>query len=267
MYRGEQTHVQIDPGIFSDHSFVVAEIDARKTVRGPGIWRFNNSLLEDDNFKCAVREEIGRCIKRDTPYNGEISIGVVVEMLLSNCRVIAMRRNTEIKRQQRKEEEELTETLIILELNLSAEDPSTIQAYDEAKNILEQIKQRKGELAILASGARWIEQGEKPSKYFLNLAKKRSGQKSIAALKTADGRLLSDRKEILTRCAEFFRNLFRSRGIDCEKMNAFDLDEGEPRLSEEDKMLCESPITIGECYDAVKGMAKNKAPGVTGFTS
>ena len=120
MYRGEQTHVQIDPGIFSDNSFVVAEIDARKAVRGPGIWQFKNSLLEDDNFKCAVREEIGRCIKRDTPYNGEISIGVVVEMLLSNCRVIAMRRNTEIKRQQRKEEEEVTETLIILELNLSA---------------------------------------------------------------------------------------------------------------------------------------------------
>ena len=50
-------------------------------------------------------------------------------------------------------------------------------------------------------------------------------------------------------------------------MNAFGLDEGEPRLSEEDKMLCEGPITIGECYDAVKWMAKNKAPGVTGFTS
>ena len=200
MYRGKQTKTRIDPGIFSDHNFVFAELDARKTVKGPGIWRFDNFLLENDEFKGEIRDEIGKCIQRDTPYDGDISMGLRIEMLLSNCRSIAMRKRKEIKRQQRKDEDELTEKLRNLELNLNVNDTATIQAYESVKYQLEQIKQRKGELAILASGARWIEQGEKPSSYFLNLCKKRSKQKSILALKVNEGELLTRREDILTHC-------------------------------------------------------------------
>ena len=50
MLRGKSINARIGPGIFSGHSFLSAEIDARKEVRGPGIWRFHNRLLSDESF-------------------------------------------------------------------------------------------------------------------------------------------------------------------------------------------------------------------------
>ena len=35
---------------FSDHSFVVLNVDFSEVERGPGLWIFNNSLLNDENF-------------------------------------------------------------------------------------------------------------------------------------------------------------------------------------------------------------------------
>ena len=267
MFNGKQTNVRIDPGILSDHSFVFAEIDTRKTMRGPGIWRFKNSLLQEEQFRCEIQEEIGICSRRSSPYDGEINIGTKLEILLSKCRIIAIRRNGAIQKRQCKEEKELTETLKKLEQDLGTGDPNVVQNYEETKERLEHIKQRKGELAIIASGARWIEQGEKPSAYFLNLSKRRSSQKSIVALESNDGRLLSDKKEILSYCADFYKNMYKTRGVQADKMDVFKIGDNDPRLTEEEKMLCEAPISEEECLIALKGMASNKAPGVTGFTA
>ncbi|KAJ8034295.1 hypothetical protein HOLleu_21072 [Holothuria leucospilota] len=38
------------PGFCSDHSFVVLELTAGTLKRGPGFWKMNNSLLNDDNY-------------------------------------------------------------------------------------------------------------------------------------------------------------------------------------------------------------------------
>lgn len=267
MYRGKLSQVRIDSGFYSDHSFVFAEIDARKEERGRGIWRFNNLLLEDETFKCSIKGEIEKCIQRNIPYDDDCSKGILVEMLLSNCRVIAIRRSVEIKRQQRREEEELMKKLEELENNLNAEEPNSVRSYEEAKDRLEEIKGRKGEFAMLASGARWMEQGEKPSKYFLSLCRKRTREKSMVYIESEDGSIYCDRKEILAYCTEYYGNMFRARGVEIEKMSIFGLDEDDPKLTREENMKCEGPITKEECIAALKGMARNKAPGITGFTA
>lgn len=50
-------------------------------------------------------------------------------------------------------------------------------------------------------------------------------------------------------------------------MSAFRLDDNDPKLTEEEHMVCEGRITKDECLTALKGMAKDKAPGITGFTA
>ena len=268
LYRGRQTKVCIDPGFLSDHSFVYAEIDARVSVRGPGIWRFNNLLLDDEKFVTEAKDELRKCKDGEAPYESHgHSKGLLFEILLSNIRSKAMRRGKEVKSEQRKEEKEMTEKVMRLEHRLEPERPETIRAYERAVNELDELKLKKGKLAILASGARWVEQGEKLSKYFLNLCKKRSVQKSIVSLKSSTGEILDDSKSILEYCAKYFRTLFKSDGVELESMNAFSLDESGPRLSEEERLSCEGIITAEECLSALKGMGKDKAPGITGFTT
>ena len=42
---------EISPCVFSDHDFVCLSFQPTgKNLRGPGIWKFNNSLLNDDVF-------------------------------------------------------------------------------------------------------------------------------------------------------------------------------------------------------------------------
>ena len=138
-------------------------------VQEYGLWRFNNQLLDDRAFRATILDEIRRFNEREEPYDGVNSKGLLIDLLLSNCRCRSIKRSKEIKAEQRKEEKELTETVDRLELQLDREEPETIHMYEGARVRLEEIKLKKGQFAILSSGARWIEHGEKPSKYFLNL--------------------------------------------------------------------------------------------------
>ena len=267
LYRGREAKARIDLGVLSDHSFVYAEIDARKSVRGPGVWRFNNLLLADEKFRAVVKDEVVKCKSAEAPYEGDIHKGLLIELLLSNIRIKAMRRGKEIKRQQRKEEQKLAEALERLEQCLDNRNPEMIRTYEETKDRLEELKLKKGQWAILVSGARWTEHGEKPSKYFLNLYKKRAAQKSIVSLKSSIGEILTENKTILEYCAKYFKELFKASNVDIDSMEAFSPGDGDPKLSEEEKMLCEGQISPEECLVALKGMSKGKVPGISGFTA
>ena len=48
-----------------------------------------------------------------------------------------------------------------------------ITEYDNLKTELQRIYEAKGKGAILRSKVRWVEQGEKPTKYFFILEKKK----------------------------------------------------------------------------------------------
>ena len=45
---------------------------------------------------------------------------------------------------------------------------------------------------MFRSRTRWIENGEKPTKYFFNLEKQNSEKKIITQLKTTDGEIIPD---------------------------------------------------------------------------
>ena len=159
--------VEIAAGIRSDHSVVEVKAVARGIQRGPGLWRYNNELHESDQiFVDAVREEIARARNRDNPYTVDTRIGVKVEMLLSNIRVISMRRGKAIALQLREEEFALLEQVTAMEADLSKLNEVQKTTYIDAKSRLDEIQTKRGKYPILASGVRWIEQGERPTRYF-----------------------------------------------------------------------------------------------------
>lgn len=44
------------PFPFSDHDFIILEIDLSSQPRGEGYWHFNNSLLDDDLFLTEINQ-------------------------------------------------------------------------------------------------------------------------------------------------------------------------------------------------------------------
>ena len=57
-------------------------------------------------------------------------------------------------------------------------DQYIIAEYESLKKELHELYEQKGRGAIFRSKVRWIEKGEKPTKYFFNLEKKNYEKKS-----------------------------------------------------------------------------------------
>ena len=64
---------------------------------------------------------------------------------------------------------------------------------------------------MFRSKTRWIENGEKPTKYFFNLEKQNHEKKIITQLKTTDGETISDMTKINKEIENYYKNFLTSR--------------------------------------------------------
>ena len=63
---------------------------------------------------------------------------------------------------------------------------------------------------MLRSKAKFIEEGEKNSKYFLKMEKQNYNNKHIKSIINSDGSIINNPKEILEEQANFFQKLYTS---------------------------------------------------------
>ena len=66
--------------------------------------------------------------------------------------------------------------------NSGALNPSLLDSYEEEKNELKEIYDCKGKEAIFRSKMRWIEKGEKPTKYFFQFRETKLRKESYIAI-------------------------------------------------------------------------------------
>ena len=260
---------RIDAGVLSDHNFVFVGIRYSSEVRGPGLWRFNNTLLEDFEFIGGARTEIQEARNHIGIYEVNMSKGLHVELLLSKLREIAIKRGKQIASEMRINENNLYQKLNNLEVRIANEPSDQITAeYERVRSMLDDIKLNRGQLAILRSQAVWLEQGERPSsRYFFRLAKQKMAQKTITALLKSDGTTIRGNDAILSECLEHYKTQFKSRDVNPHAFLNFYRNENDPCLTEEEKIRFEGLITNVECRVALANMARNKAAGISGFSA
>ncbi|MEM9400774.1 MAG: hypothetical protein AAF984_11250 [Verrucomicrobiota bacterium] len=264
MRQSFNVNVNNAPGILSDDSAVIMDAVCKTRDRGPGVWKYNNSLHEGDNeFRSLIRTEISR-FRRWGRYNTMVSIGVRVEMLLSAIRQISIRRGKDRASELRREEIDLSQQINKFEKDLSKLSAQQINSYQLARQRLEAIRTSKGHHAIIASGSNWLEMGEKVTRYFLGRSKQLSAQKTITEINN-NGEIITDNDQILSHCANHYSELYSSKGINHDKMIEFLQGVNIPKLSDEERAQCEGPMSNDECKLALSKMNKNKAPGLSGF--
>ena len=150
------------------------------------------------------------------------------------------------------------------EEQLSAE----IKEYDNVKAELQQIFEAKGKGAILRSKARWVEQGEKSTKYFFNLEKRNFNRKVITEIRREDGKTLLEEHEILKEIESFYGKLYASQVVDNNKaFNDFTSNLQTAKLTDEEREKLEGYITLEECANVLKTFPPGKSPGDDGFTA
>ena len=116
---------------------------------------------------------------------------------------------------------------------------------------------------IVRSKELWVEQGEKPTKYFFNLEKRRQRKKEMTELKSSTGVLLSDSKVVRKEMNNLYQDLFSGEKVDLE-VQGWLLDQLSMSLDEQEQASCEGLFTVEECREA---MGTGKSPGTDGLTA
>ena len=268
----ELTNVDATCKIFhapeTDHSAISLHLQARfnKQRRGPGFWKFNSSLLKDDNYVNALRKNIDLFKAK---YENVEDKGLKWDLIKMEIRGFTVKyAKTKAKRRKN---EELTIQNKINELLLSLErNPNNNQAQNEllaAKLRLQKIMHFKVKGAILRSKVRWYEEGECNTRYFFGLENRTQTKKAINKLKINDDTYIYDQLAILDKQKKFYESIYQSKESDEDIPQGSNFLKAElvTPLSPEDQKLCDGPITDAECLSAVKDFKKCKTPGTDGF--
>ena len=160
---------EINPGYKTDHSIITLSLTTQANTRGPGLWKLSTSFLADINFVNEVKKVIKDTIDQ-YKEDKNVDDSLLWEMIKMNIRESSIKYGAIKKKHQKTKQILLEEQISVLEKEFeSVEVPNEEVLYklQKTKSELEEIIQYKTKGAIIRSKARWYNEGEKNSGYFL----------------------------------------------------------------------------------------------------
>jgi hypothetical protein len=233
--------------------------------RGPGLWKFNNQLLEDAKFVAEINEKIPTwTIEAETDLPDHTS-GAQWGYIKHKIGEFSRDYGAKIKKGK-----------LLLKLNLEKEiqtlsknlNDGNKQLYQSLQSQLTEIIENEIKGSILRSLCTEYEQGEKCTKYFFSLEKFKSKQKTLSRIKFADGSYTSNEKLILNECRKFYKNLYsKNENVNPDHFPFFFNNITTPKLTEEQKAFCDTTLTENELFKTLKAFKRNKSPGLDEITA
>ena len=167
--------------------------------RGPGYWKFNNKLLHDKAYVELIKSEIEIIKAEEYKIENKNTFWDYVK-----CRIRTVTITYAIKKAKAVRENELKvkAQLDNLEKELIIS-PGTSEEYFKIKAEWEELEKCKADGAIFRSKVKWVEEGERNTKYFINLEKQNYNIKYIKALIDSNGTLITDASSIINEQRKF----------------------------------------------------------------
>ena len=118
-----------------------------------------------------------------------------------------------------------------------------LQECDDLKTELRLIYEDRGKQAVFRAKCRWIENGERPTKYFFNLEKRNYNKKTIGELRLQDGSTTNNEKLILNHIEAFYKDLPTSQiPFNDDTHDSFVQNLQIPKLSDDERDSLEGPL-------------------------
>lgn len=259
--------VDILPAIKSDHSPISLHLRKNNEVcRGRGYWKFNSSLLEDKHFNTEFLKELNTW-KHDTE---NLDPQQKWEWIKFKTREFCMKESKRITKEKKDKMQTLSDECKNLEETLDKEQNQLLyETYLEKKEELNRLIDEKTEGSIMRAKVRWYEEGEKSTKYFLNMEKRNYMKKTMTRLVVGD-KIIEKPDLIIKEQKKFYENLYSCKtkedddtNIEKQFLNSPTL----PRLNQTESKYCDGELTTSQCFKALKSMTNNKSPGNDGITS
>ena len=250
---------KITYGHRSDHSTIELKIQINEYKRGPGIWRLNTQVLNEADYQEGIRQCIKQCVNRYTICQPDD----IWREIKIKCAIFS-KKYCKTKTRERKK---LFSNLQKLEQSLVEDILETNN--EEAKDSLKQVRGQiaihdriRTESSIFRSRAQFAKSGEKCSKFFFGLEKRKYLTKNSQCVIDDAGRKITDPEGVLNEQFKFYKRLYEK-----DSYVSFNLkrDSEEPCLSNELKHDLEKEISEAEIYDAIMTLKNGKVCGSDGL--
>ena len=250
----------------SDHKAVIATFDNVSKNRGPGYWKMNASILKDSKYIDIIKHVIN---DTKTEYQTQLDKRSLWEMVKIKIKEVSIKYSVSKAKSRSNRAKLIEHKLSKIECLLQEANSNKTflqNEYDTLKNELNTLSDFKAKGYQIRSRAKWIEEGEQSTSYFLRLEKKHQLFNQIDALKAENGDIATTSSQILNVASVFYKRLYATRKPANENILTYFNQTVFPRiLTEDEKHLCEGGITPEECLNAVKNLKENKSPGLDGI--
>jgi hypothetical protein len=249
----------------------------KENIKRKTFWKFCNAHLKDPKYVQEINQLICNVIKEYalSPYNrdnldniprAEIQFSIqddtFLDFLLLKIREKTIAYATMKKKKLNEEELNLIKEIETLESGIQSADDKT--NLEEKQTQLQNIREKRMEGVLIRSRARYVADGEKPSKFFCGLETRNYVSKTMTQITRDDGTVLNKTEEISKEAGSFYSSLYEKRRvINCE-IN--ELINDIPHLVEDQTQGMEGTLTFEEAGRTLKNMQNSKSPGSDGFT-
>ena len=268
---GDVKKSEIYHAIAPDHNAIYISISwPNKSPRGPGLWKFNNTLLKDMQYVSTVQDTYAHVCSY---YSNVTDKRLFWELMKMEIRAATIAFSKSKAKCISNREQELRRRIdqlddIICENIFFPYIDGVLREYDELKTELKLIYEEKGKQAMFRAKCRWIENGERPTKYFFNLEKSNYNKKTISELRLQDDSITRSESVILEQIENYYSSLYTSNLTFSETAYETFIDNVEsPKLSEDVKGTLEGPLTYDECKKILEPFRMIKHLGKTDLPS
>ena len=247
-------NVTFYPAIYTDHRAIFLSIDLTQgQKRGPGYWKFNNSLLKNKDFLEFMSHEISNILNQ-TNEHCPINKWLKLKRGITESAQRFSRRN--------KSETQLVMSQLMEKIDeLQARLPLTQQEYDILENSMIELEEMQNNYiqgVMFRSKAKWLIEIERNTRYFLNLEKSRFQSKVCDRLFIGDLET-TDPCRITNEQVAFYSELYTS-----DKQIRFTLkNNSEVRINPDS--VNEMQFSMSEIAQAAFSLNNDKTPGKDGI--
>ena len=251
------------PCPFSDHCALVFRVAIPQDVRhGPGRWKLNISFLDEDDFVSLISTFLVDWRRHQNRYS---SLAKWWEVCKERIKGLSIGYGVAKARTSRGQRDLLVRLADHLKSKIDQGNLSCLGPYNSTLAELAKFDLEVARGAQVRSRVRWVEEGESSSAFFFRLERKRGVDRRISALKTEDGVTVSDTEGLCNVITAFYSGLFRSQCTDELFSRVALLRNVSVALPPADAEICEGLLSAEECWAALEGMARRKAPGSDGL--
>ena len=255
---------EINPVVHTDHSILEMIIEMSNQERGPGFWKFNNQLLNDNTFKENMIEIITKTLDDNKLFNPKDQWSILKINMIKYCKQYSRMRAKNFNEEFNelcKNKDRLLEELL---RDDGTEHDNISGALATIENSLECHNIQKTESAAFRAKCNWAQNGEIPSKMFFNLEKKNYLNKNLSCLFRDNGQLTYDQTEILDEQTRYYKKLYTAEGR--IKFN-IQREKYDPQINTLQREACDRELTVDEIFDAVVTLKSNKVGGPDGLSA